>query len=209
MFKWYILKAIALLLLINNVGRSPMLNIKNIVRSFLAIPAIALGLLATPYCVIQAAPISYAKIETIYLTPCNFPSQGTTTTQTAEWGNRKIVFNLFNQVENKKQDKRSYINPEAGSLLTLMNDLDIIHLFSKINRTLTFCGETTLLNMLANPLLNKKDLLPRQQFIQKLVANEALFNLIQKIVQQFKTVEANILRLLDKKCAFAKDLKRF
>ncbi len=191
-----------------------MVRIKKIVQ-FLAMPVIAFSLVAAPFHSMQAAPISYTHAEKIYLTEENFPSQGRTNIEISQFGNRKIVFNLFNTVEQKKQDTRAYINPasaespEPDSLLMLIDDLDIIHLFSKVNRTTLVSGELAFLHMLLNPLHNKEDLVIRQQFIQELVNNPQLYTQLKKIVDQFKLIEANILRLLETKSAFTKDLKRF
>src|SRR6185436_12925731 len=190
----------ALLLLTKIRGRNQMQNIKKIIHSYLPITAIAVGFVVAPFGT-HAAPISYAQTAKSYLTPAYFPGEKNFL-QSATFNNRQMVLNLFSTVEQTKEDKRTYLNLEFDSLFTLITELDIIRLFSQINRTITISGETILLHQFLNPLFHIKDLLPQQRFIQELVNNPELYRRIQEIVQRFKSIEINIIRLLDKKSSF-------
>ena len=111
---------------------------------------------------------------------------------------RSLPFTLLSKNEERNNEKR-----ESNPLLkTALEDLEFFYapgreyndtLFAQLNHTQSAFGRTVLAKILSTPQIDTNILQGRQNLIQELINNPALFNQLEKMIEEIKNGEDNIL----------------
>lgn len=115
----------------------------------------------------------------------------------------EIILNLFDYSKKKKKS-----NPNlAQTSKKLFENLEILcgehtassHLLSKIDRTRSFAGRSTLAKMLIEPTTDINELNRRQNIIKELVNNKETFNRLNNVLENYTLLEKDFLSFFEEK----------
>lgn len=115
----------------------------------------------------------------------------------------EIILNLFDYSEKNKP-----INPKlTQTSKKLFENLEILcgehtassHLLSKIDRTKSFAGRSTLAKMLIEPTTDINELNRRQDIIKELVKDQETFDKLNEILENYSLLEKDFLSFFEEK----------